>query len=342
MKMSEVQFEKHVYGQERKKKLDLLEDYDPRPSECRGQVTTNLATFMQKVKGRNLGVSLMLDPSAQVWTEETTETPAVVSTEQLLKTVAAFKESLKLPTAEIRRIERETRDQSRSSLWFSVRKYRITASYFGEIFRRLPSTPPHHLVLRVIDPKPFNCAATEWGKTHEACALEQYRKYYHSRGNPDLVTSSAGFAISEDHPFLGASPDGYVYDPSALQSFGLVEVKCPYKYRGYAPIEACLNADFFCELVTQSSGDQAFQLKRSHSYYCQVQGQMAITGRAWCDFVVFTSKGIAIERIGFDKLFWENELLPKLVDFFDNCLAPEVVSPIHVLGMQVRDLRVSL
>ena len=126
-----------------------------------------------------------------------------------------------------------------------------------------------------------------------------------------------------------------------MESYGLVEVKCPYKYRGYAPTDACLNTDFFCELVTQSSGDQKVQLKRSHSYYCQVQGQMAITERAWCDFVVYTSKGIAIDRIAFDKLFWENELLPKLVDFFDNCLAPGVVSPIHALGMQVRDLLVS-
>ena len=82
---------------------------------------------MQKVKGRNLGVSLLLDPLAQVWTEETTETPAVVSTEQLRKSVTAFKDSLKLATAELRRIERETRDQSQLSLWFSVRRYRITA-----------------------------------------------------------------------------------------------------------------------------------------------------------------------------------------------------------------------
>ena len=49
---------------------------------------------MQKVKGKNLEVSLLLDPSAQVWTEETTGTPAVVSTEQLRKSVAAFKDSL--------------------------------------------------------------------------------------------------------------------------------------------------------------------------------------------------------------------------------------------------------
>ena len=192
---------------------------------------------------------------------------------------------------------KKTRDQSRSSLWFSLRKYRITASFFGEIFKRLPSTPPHHLVLRIIDPKPFNCAATEWGKTHEACAIQEYKNYHHSRGNTDLVTSGAGFVISEDNPFLGASPDGYVYDPNVLECFGLVEIKCPYKYRAYTPAEACLNSDFFCEIITQSSGDQMFQLKQSHSYYCQVQGQMAITGRTWCDFVVYTTKGIAVERI---------------------------------------------
>ena len=156
MKISEAQFEKHVYGRLRTKTMESTEDLDPRPLECRGQAVTNLATFMKKVKGRNLGVSLLLDPSTLVWTEKTSEAPTIISTEQLRRSMAAFKESLKLPTSELRRIERDTRDQSRSSLWFSQRKYRITASFFGEIFKRLPSTPPHHLVLRIIDPKPFN------------------------------------------------------------------------------------------------------------------------------------------------------------------------------------------
>ena len=171
--MSEVQFEKHVYALEHKKYLKLLEDFDPHPLDCKGQAPTNLDTFMQKVKGRNLGVSLLLDPSTQVWTEETRETPAAVSVKQLRKNVAAFKDSLKLPTAKLRGLK-ETRDQSRSSLWFSVCRYRITASYFGEIFKRLPTTPLHHLVLHIIDPKPFNCTAIEWENTHEACALEEY------------------------------------------------------------------------------------------------------------------------------------------------------------------------
>ena len=54
----------------------------------------------------------MLAPLTQVWTGETTETPAVVSKEQLRKSLAAFKDSLKLLTAELRKTEKETRDQS--------------------------------------------------------------------------------------------------------------------------------------------------------------------------------------------------------------------------------------
>ena len=74
---------------------------------------------------------------------------------------------------------------------------------FGEIFSRLPQTPPHHLVLRIIDPKPFSSAATEWGKVHESVALVQYIKYHKDRGNVSLVASNAGFVISEDEPYLG-------------------------------------------------------------------------------------------------------------------------------------------
>ena len=65
---------------------------------------------------------------------------------------------------------------------------------------------------------------------------------------------------------------------------------------------------------------------------------MAITERSWCDFVIYTAKGISVERIPFDAEFWNNKLLPKLINFFDNCLAPEIVSPVNALGIPVRNL----
>ena len=63
---------------------------------------------------------------------------------------------------------------------------------------------------------------------------------------------------------------------------------------------------------------------------------MAITERNWCDFVLYTPKGISIERIPYDPEFWTNELLPM---FYDNCLGPEIVCPVHVLGLPVRNIQ---
>ena len=64
---------------------------------------------------------------------------------------------------------------------------------------------------------------------------------------------------------------------------------------------------------------------------------MGVTQRKWCDFIVYTEKGLSIQRIYFDELYWMN-LLTKLQDFYDNCLAPEIVCPVHILGLKVRNL----
>ena len=51
-----------------------------------------------------------------------------------------------------------------------------------------------------------------------------------------MVVAPCGFFISKSHPFLGASPDGAVYDPSSLnQPFGFLEIKCPYKHKNVTP-----------------------------------------------------------------------------------------------------------
>ena len=65
---------------------------------------------------------------------------------------------------------------------------------------------------------------------------------------------------------------------------------------------------------------------------------MAIGSRPWCDFVVFTNKGLNIERVYFNHTFWNDILLPKLITFYDNCVVPEIVNPVHALGLPIRDL----
>ena len=53
------------------------------------------------------------------------------------------------------------------------------------------------------------------------------------------------------------------------------------------------------------------KLKRNHAYFAQVQGQMGVSGASWCDFIVYTKKGISVERIAFDPAYWA-ELRQKL------------------------------
>ena len=88
-----------------------------------------------------------------------------------------------------------------------------------------------------------------------------------------------------------------------------------------------------------SSGHTSVVLKRSHPYYCQVQGQLTVGNRLWCDFVVYTQKGLSIDCVNFDCEFWNSKLCPRLVESCDNCISPEIVSPVNIFSMPLRDLR---
>ncbi len=339
MPMSSVVFEKHNFQKQQKRKMAPTEDFDPRPLDCRGNVKTLLPALLESVRNESLGISLLLDPKCcHSVVNDPVGCPSVPETAELKTTILAFKESLNLPSDKLREIEQNTRDQRHSDMWFSARRYRITASRFGEILHRRSTTTPDRLVLSILQPKSFSSAATTWGITNESIAIEEYIKYKHEQGNDCITVDPSGFIVSEIHPFLGASPDGTVYDPTCTNNpFGSIEVKCPYSHRNRTPIEAGFSASFFS--CVQSVGNlNVLRLRQNHIYYAQVQGQMAVGDRKWCDFVVFTSKGISIERINYDEDYWKDTLLPKLEHFYDNCLAPEIVSPIHALGLPLRDL----
>ena len=175
--------------------------------------------------------------------------------------------------------------------------------------------------------------AIEWGVKNEALAIQIYTQHQQNHGHGGLTVCKVGFHVSRSHPFLGASPDGGVYDPSCDQPYGFVEVKCPYSHCNHTPAEARSDSKFFCTL---ESGE--VKLRKNSNYFCQVQGQMAIGERLWCDFVVYTPKEISIERIRFNPGYWNN-ILAKLTEIYDNCFAPEIVSRLHMLGLPMRDLR---
>ena len=336
--MSKAVFEKHSFQNQEKRKISLTEEFDPRPLECRGNAKSLLPAFLDSVRNESLGVSLLLDSRFCHPIDVPMGLPSVPEIAKLKSTIAAFKESLKLPSDKLRQIEQSTRDQRHSDMWFSARRYRITASRFGDILHRRSTTPPDALVLSILQPKSFSSPATNWGVQKEPLAIEAYITYQHEQGKAGLTVGPCGIIVSESYPFLGATPDGTVYDPTFTgQPFGFIEVKCPFSHRHQTPLEASNSSSFFCN-VQLSNNAEVIRLRQSHKYYAQVQGQMAVGDRKWCDFVVFTTKGISVERINYDEEYWMNTLLPKLEEFYDTCLAPEIVSPIHALGLPLRDL----
>lgn len=295
--------------------------------------------LLVKVRGKGLGISLLFDESTRYWSEnsniESVAGPNIPQGQELEKSIEEFKKSLSVSEQRAREIERLTVNQHHSPQWFDVRRYRLTASKFGDIYSMRHDTPPDATVRRILEQRQFVTPATKWGIDHEKDAVEAYVKYQQSHGRAGLTVCPVGFYISHSNSFLGASPDGGVYDPTNIvEPYGFLEVKCPYTIRDKVPLEACSDKIFCCTQI-----DGVMTLRRNHHYFCQVQGQMAVGDRPWCDFIIYTCKGISVERINFDVDFWEKQLLPKLTEFYDKCLAPEIVSPIHVLGLKIRDLR---
>ena len=84
---------------------------------------------------------------------------------------------------------------------------------------------------------------------------------------------------------MGASPDGLVVDPGeADDPYGLLEIKCPARAEKTSLLDLATKK----EVCSSFFLDKNLLLKRNHTYYYQVQGQLHITCHSYCDFVVWT------------------------------------------------------
>lgn len=94
----------------------------------------------------------------------------------------------------------------------------------------------------------------EWGTENEPYAVAAYEQI------TGVKTAQIGFAWPDDHTRYGCSPDRLVGEN------GLLEVKCPKP-------ETLIEYHVGGELPSE--------------YRPQVQGQLLITGRDWCDFLAY-------------------------------------------------------
>jgi len=155
-------------------------------------------------------------------------------------------------------------DEQRTAEWFQARVGKATASRFKDVMAKLKNGSPaaariNYLVdiaterLTKSATPHYSNSAMQWGVTHEASARIVYEQ------RRQLQVEETGF-IQHQELDAGASPDGLVdWD-------GLIEIKCPYNSSVH--------------VMTWMDG-------MPEDHVAQVQGQLWITGRQWCDFISF-------------------------------------------------------
>ncbi|XP_017295491.3 uncharacterized protein LOC108250224 isoform X2 [Kryptolebias marmoratus] len=189
-------------------------------------------------------------------------------------------QSLQLSLDVAHKIETSTRAQSYVHEWHMLRQSRITSSRFREVCRVRGHHTAESLAERIIRGTK-ETAKMRRGSDMEFQAAKEYTHHYNVNYSP------CGLVIHPEAPWLGASPDDLVFDPRETPSFGLVEIKCP-------------NVKSYVDCKYLQITDGIFKLKKTHPYYCQVQGQLLITGLMWCDFFVWAEEDLFVQRLDQD------------------------------------------
>ena len=135
-------------------------------------------------------------------------------------------------------------------------------------------------------------------------------------GHKDVKVEPCGLFVMENTSFIGASPDAVV--SCSFCGKGVLEIKCPYSIANQICSESNLT------YLRETAVNGKVNLVSSHQYYSQVQTQIGITGRRWCDFLVYTRHSIHLVRIMFDQQRWL-QILCAAEYYFINHIAPVLV-----------------
>ena len=243
----------------------------------------------------------------------------------LKQNVELFTNSLDISESDIENIKNATSDQNINTLWGHHREGRITASCFQKVYTRVntlkknPDADPSALIKTFTgkDKKDIShLDPVRHGKTLEPHALRSYTSIVKkTRKHKNVTVKPVGLAILKEFPFIGASPD-FEITCSCCDEKGVGEIKCPFSVADQIP--SSKNLDY---LDDENNGN----LKTNHTYYYQIQGQMAITNASFCDFFVYTKHGYHLERIEFDPAFWK-KVLDNLTYFWYNYLCPVLIT----------------
>ncbi|KAJ4430629.1 hypothetical protein ANN_19218 [Periplaneta americana] len=198
-------------------------------------------------------------------------------------------------------VEKTTREQSQH-LWFKERECRLTASNFGKICR---TRDPEKLARQLRMRSNFQNNNMKWGLQMEGLARMRFEEITDNR------VVRCGLIIHPEKSYLAASCDGLIGNEGVLELKGLPSQK-NYKIS--------VNAVPYLQMIGWN-----VVLKRNYNYFYQVQGQLYVTGRQYCCFVVYTAVDMLIIEVERDNVFIQ-EMSLQLDKFYKEYFVPSLLS----------------
>jgi len=209
-------------------------------------------------------------------------------------------------------VERHTRSQRKSKLWWEVRQGRFTASRFGQILKTRRTTGYSSYLTN----RTFSNKAVEYGVDNESKAIELYQ----------IVTGnhvSQSGSILHNSGALLASPDGFVHGEGTVK---LLEVKCPFSKRFCKNLKQVVQSGAFY-VKSKANGSMYLDVntQQGFDYHHQVQGCLYMANVNSCDFVVYCPADILIFNITKDES-WEKTWLQRLLKLWRYKAVPHILS----------------
>lgn len=201
---------------------------------------------------------------------------------------------------DIGRIELVTRGQSSNPQWHLHMRMRINANHFKDCCNVQSEEDGKALAQRLVNLRNVQSNATRHAVNNESIAVGKFIEHF----GEYLSAEKSGLVISKPRPYLGASPN------RRMAEFTLLDVRCPYSSRDR--VIGPITVPYLCHLE-----DGQLALKEDHAYMYEIQGQLEVTGREFCDLIVYTYCDLKVISISKNTEFI-NKMLVKLDDFYEN------------------------
>lgn len=198
-----------------------------------------------------------------------------------------------------------------SSEWELNRKLRLTASNFGAALGLSTHSSIMDVAMDITNVKSKSFPDRgKLSKQHGIVMEPEARAWYcQSR---KVKVEEVGLAVPKWEPRIGASLDGEV-----VGTEGMIEIKSPLQM--YDPLD-----DHMAKIKTGWRPPQFYHAHIWDTHYAQIQGGMKITGKQWCDYIVYATQSnrVYVERIPFNQQYWDETLWPGIQQFLDNYMEP--------------------